>query len=41
MNIDCKKGYKDVAQELINAISKLFVGITPPEGVTNLPPVDQ
>jgi hypothetical protein len=41
MNIDCKKGYKDVAQEVVNAMSKLFVGITPPEGITNLQLPDQ
>jgi hypothetical protein len=41
MNIDCKKGYKDVAYEVVNSISKLFVGISPPEGVTNFFPPDQ
>lgn len=38
MNLDCQSGHRDAVQEIVHAVSQVFVGIPPPEGVNNLPP---
>lgn len=40
MNIDCHPERKDVVHEIVSSISKLYIGITPPEGISTLPPED-
>lgn len=40
MNIDCHSKRKDVVNEVISAVSKLYTGVEPPEGVNALPPED-
>jgi hypothetical protein len=40
MNVDCHPDRKDSVHEVISAISNLYIGITPPEGITTLPPED-
>lgn len=38
MNVDCCHERRDVVRGLISNISKLYIGIAPPEGIANLPP---
>lgn len=40
MNVDCHPDRKDAVHEVISSISKLYIGISPPEGITTLPPED-
>ena len=39
MSLDCDSNSKDVVKDLMNSLSRTYIGVKPPEGVT-IPPED-